>query len=505
VFGYLAAVGGVVIVTTLVARFDALQAGSAPLLYIVVVLLAAVVGGRGPAIAAAVGAFLAFNYFLTEPRYTFTVADPRDWLNLLLFLAAAVIGGQLAADQRRRARESAEHERHMRVLYDVADAIAEPNLRRALQATADRVRAEIGADAVQIDLGGHRVRSIDDSDPSAAEALDQRDGRTEDLLRGPGIRGEPQRWMRVSLPGGGRRSGSGHRVARVRISGSKGDVGSILVVSPAGSRVTADAGQLLGAVAAQLWVALERSRLREEATEAEVLRRSDEAKSALIDAASHDLRTPLASIVASAGSLRQRDVQWSDDERDAFAAAIEHEARRLDRIVGNLLDLGRIRAGTIRPATAWYEPVATIRDVAARLADVGKESGRIVLDLPDELPPVPLDYSMIDQVLTNLLENALKFSPPDSEVRVTASVTGGALRVAVEDAGAGLPESERKRVFGPFYRVRGVTAPGSGLGLAIADGLVRAHGGRIWAEPREGGGTRFTFTIPPEQAAGTES
>jgi two-component system sensor histidine kinase KdpD len=498
---YAAVLIGVAVITAVVASVGVLQAGNAPLLYIVVVLLAAIFAGRGPAIAAAVVAFLAFNYFLTEPRYTFTVADPGDWLNLLLFLVVAVISGQLAADQRRRAREAAEHERHTRVLYDVADAVADPDLGRALQATADRVRREIQADALQIELGGNRVRAVSEADPGAAGAFDRRVGRSEDVLRHAAGPDGPRSWMRVSLPEGGRRAGSSYRVARVPVSGSGADVGSILVASQAGSPLSGDAGRLLASVANQLWVALERSRLRDEATEAEVLRQSDDAKSALIDAVSHDLRTPLASIIAAAGSLRQRGVQWSGEERDAFAAAIEQEARRLDRIVGNLLDLGRIRAGAIHPATAWYEPVALVRDIAARLTSVASDGARrVVLDLPDELPPVALDYSMVDQVLTNLLENALKFSPANAEVRVTASVTDGSLEIHVEDAGPGLPKAERERVFEPFYRLRGASAPGTGLGLAIASGLVRAHGGRIWVGPRAEGGTRFTFTIPAEEA-----
>jgi two-component system sensor histidine kinase KdpD len=121
---------------------------------------------------------------------------------------------------------------------------------------------------------------------------------------------------------------------------------------------------------------------------------------------------------------------------------------------------------------------------------------RIVVDAPDELPPVLLDYSKVDQVLTNLLENAIKFSPPGADVRVRASVADGELRVSVEDSGPGLPAVERERVFEPFYRGRGAAARGSGVGLTIAAGLVRAHGGRIWSEPRDGGGTIFTFSIP---------
>ena len=148
------------------------------------------------------------------------------------------------------------------------------------------------------------------------------------------------------------------------------------------------------------------ARLRDEANEAEVLRRGDQVKSALLDAVSHDLRTPLSSILASAGSLRQRDVEWDEEARRSFAEAIEQEAHRLDRIVGNLLDLSRLESGTLQPDRGWYEPTALINEVAARLRPLVAPHP-LALDLPDELPPVHLDYSEVDQVLSNLIENAL--------------------------------------------------------------------------------------------------
>ena len=505
VLSYGAALLGVVAVSLVVAQVAWLQLANVSLLYIVVVLLAAVLAGRGPAIVAAVAAFLSFNYFLTEPRLTFAVADPDDWLGLLLFLAVALISGQLAADQRRRAEEAAEHERHAMVLYELAEAIADPDLGRALGVVADRVRREVDGEAVQIELGGHVALATRDGDLTAGLALERRDGAPEDVLAAAGGTGGATRWVRVSPPHGVRRGAvPPYRLARVPIMAPDGEAGAILAATAPGTPLGDGAGRLLASVAGQLWVALERSRLRDDATEAEVLRRSDEAKSALIDAVSHDLRTPLASIIASAGSLQQRDVEWSGEERQAFAGAIEEEARRLNRIVGNLLDLGRIRAGAIHPDTAWYEPVALIRDVAGRVAPMTIDGPqRMVLELPDELPPVPLDYSMVDQILTNLLENALKFSSAGSTVRVTAEMTDGALQVSVEDSGPGLAPAERKRVFEPFYRVRGSSVPGSGLGLAIASGLVRAHGGELCADARAGGGTRFTFTIPGEEVDAT--
>ena len=236
-----------------------------------------------------------------------------------------------------------------------------------------------------------------------------------------------------------------------------------------------------------------------------MLRRTDELKSALLDAVSHDLRTPLASIIGSAGSLRQSDVTWSAAEREDFARTIEQEAERLNRIVGNLLDLSRIQGGTLRPARAWHDPALVLRDATERLR-TGREEARITVDVPDDLAPAYLDAVEIDQVVANLVENALKYAVPDGEVRLSARDGDGTLEVIVEDDGPGIPSSALPRLFEPFYRAPGADAVrGSGLGLAVARGLVAAHGGRIWAENRPEGGARFAFTIPsPPRPASEE-
>src|SRR5206468_11604962 len=193
----------------------------------------------------------------------------------------------------------------------------------------------------------------------------------------------------------------------------------------------------------------ERDRLREAATEAEVLRRADDLKTALLGAVSHDLRTPLASIIASAGSLRQRDVQWSDSERDSFLADIENEARRLGRIVANLLDLSRMESGTLRPERGWYDVAALVDDVVGRLrALTGGHAVRV--SIPDDLPPVPLDYVEIDQVLTNVIENAARHTPRGSTIWIAAQRDDDAVTISVSDDGPGIAPNARARIFDPF-------------------------------------------------------
>jgi two-component system sensor histidine kinase KdpD len=287
----------------------------------------------------------------------------------------------------------------------------------------------------------------------------------------------------------------------VPIRAPHGIAGEIALAAPLEREPDPASIRLLEALSPQLWAAVERARLRDEATQAEVLRRADQAKSALLDAVSHDLRTPLSSILASAGSLLQSDVDWPQDERRAFAQAIEQEAQRLDRIVGNLLDLSRLEGGELQPDRGWYEPIALIHDVVARLRPlVGTHPIR--LDLPEELPPVLLDYSKVDQVLSNLLENAAKYSPPGTEIAIAAAVTDGTLRVTVTDDGSGIAPEALPHLFEPFFRgSRARPQSGSGLGLAVARGLVEAHRGRIWAENRPGGGASFSFDIPGDGAA----
>ena len=240
----------------------------------------------------------------------------------------------------------------------------------------------------------------------------------------------------------------------------------------------------------------ERERLREAATEAEVLRRADDLKTALLGAVSHDLRTPLASIIASAGSLRQRDVDWTDAERDGFLADIENEARRLGRIVANLLDLSRMESGTLRPERGWYDVAALVDDVVGRLRGLtGQHNVRVTI--PDDLPPVPLDYVEIDQVLTNVIENAARHTPAGTTIWISAEREADAIVIGVADDGPGIAEDERARVFDPFIRGGDRRAArGAGLGLAISRGLVEAHGGYITAEERPGGGTWIRISLP---------
>ena len=253
---------------------------------------------------------------------------------------------------------------------------------------------------------------------------------------------------------------------------------------------------------------IERARLRRESLQIELLKRTDALRAALLSSVSHDLRTPLSSIKAAASSLLQEDVQWDEEARRSFALAIEHEADRLNRLVGNLLDMSRIEGGALKPEKEWYPVDELIHDVLDHMQPVLQER-TVQTHLPDDLPPVELDYLQMDQVLTNLIENAVRYTPPESPIEVSAQIDGEQMVISVADRGPGIPQADKERIFDKFYRVlatqrNAVSVPGSGLGLAVSKGLVEAHGGHIWVEDRPGGGSIFRFTLPVGKAEGIE-
>jgi two-component system sensor histidine kinase KdpD len=250
----------------------------------------------------------------------------------------------------------------------------------------------------------------------------------------------------------------------------------------------------------QVTALVERARLERENLRIAVLQRTDALRAALLSSVSHDLRTPLTSIKAAASSLLQEDVQWDEEARQGFALSIEREADRLNRLVGNLLDMSRIEEGALRPEKEEYSLTTLIHDVLERLAPLVE--GRIVrTNLADNLLLVDVDYLHIDQVLTNLIENAVRYTPPDSPIDVNAQIRGEQVVLCVADHGPGIPPADLERVFDKFYRVLHGQHPagypmGSGLGLAVCKGLIEANGGRIWAELREGGGLVVCVALP---------
>jgi two-component system sensor histidine kinase KdpD len=236
--------------------------------------------------------------------------------------------------------------------------------------------------------------------------------------------------------------------------------------------------------------------MSEEAAQAQVLAKSDELKSALLAAVSHDLRTPLASIKASATSLLDDSVQWDAETRQDFLTAIDEETDRLTLMVSNLLDLSRIEGGALRPQKDWYDVDELIGDVRARTAG-RTEMHPVTVAVEPDLPLLRFDYVEIAQVLLNLVENAAKYTAPGTPITIGARRVPGAIELFVQDKGPGIAKEHQTRLFEKFYRAPStVAASGTGIGLAISKGLVEAHGGQILLDSAPGEGAVFRFTLP---------
>ena len=415
-------------------------------LYLLAVLFVAIRRGQVAALITAVLSVTTLNFFFIEPRYRLTISDSHNVVALGVFLIAALVVGRLAAVARQRAME--------------AD-------RRALVATAREREATILADAASTVLAG-------------------RDLETELANIGASL------------------EASARAVVRLGLTAAPSQLEGELAVPLPASRPgwlygRPDAGwdreslERLGASLARLIdVARERDRVAARSADAEAARRADVAKTALLHAISHDLRSPLTAITTAASGLRHGALEGED--REALLTAIEDESDRLARLVDDLLDLSRIEAGAVNPRTDWCDLHDTLASASAQVrARFGERP--IDLDLGLDVPLVRADAAQLERVFSNLLENAVKFSPDDAPVRVGGAVGAGKVTVSVTDHGRGVPRSKRAEIFEPFVGDRD-SRGGSGLGLAICRGLVEANGGEIRLQSGTDRGTTFAVSFP---------
>jgi len=260
--------------------------------------------------------------------------------------------------------------------------------------------------------------------------------------------------------------------------------------------ISAPEERLLRTFASQGALALERARLSQAETRAKVLEESDRMKSALLSSVSHELRTPLATIKAAVTSLRSQTVSWESEARTELLAAVEEESDYLNLLVGNLLNMSRIEAGALKPQRQWDILSEIVFGVTRRLRRI-TERRRLDIDMPDDLPLVPVDHMQMEQVFINLFDNSLKYAPPDTTIRVRARIQDEwSLLVQVSNEGPPVPEQHLEHIFEKFHRVTDADrVTGTGLGLSICKGIVEAHGGRLWAE-NLAGGFAFNFTLP---------
>src|SRR5437588_2491394 len=499
------------------------------LAYLLIVLALASTRGLYAAVLSALVAFSSFDYFLVPPLYTFTIGRFEEWLALFVFLSTAIITGQLASAMRLRAEQASRQARETRILYELVRATnSEEDLEQQLSIVAHAIvdvfsswgirdcaillpdasgKLTLQASALQVD-GQAKLLSDEEATASWVMTQDQAvelhdvslapqmstSSAPRAIVRSTAAIHPMRRYMRmIPLKMGQKVVG----VVRLLIEDDPRLFTlekSLGIDRDRSNPATAFFWTFLDQAAS----VIERARLRRESLQIELLKRTDALRAALLSSVSHDLRTPLSSIKAAASSLLQEDVQWDEEARRSFALAIEHEADRLNRLVGNLLDMSRIEGGALKPEKEWYPVDELIHDVLDHMQPVLQ--GRTVqTHLPDDLPPVELDYLQMDQVLTNLIENAVRYTPPTSPIEVSVQIDGEWMVMSVADGGSGIPLADKERIFDKFYRVLGSQrsgTTGSGLGLAVCKGLVEEHGGHIWVENREGGGAIFRFTLP---------
>ena len=492
----LIAVAGAVACSALLERTLPVSAANFSLIFLSAVLLVATRTALAPALLTAVGGFLAYNYFFTAPRYTFEVTQPDELVSVVLFLVVGLLGGNLANRMRRQVAVLRATNEQSRRLLELNRRLGRSVGPDEIQATAARTLAEFAEVGVCVlgDDGAGELRALACAPEHTAvdrEALaTASEAATQGRPRGHGVEpGGGGSWYCLPLPLEGRR---------------------VVIAVCLGSRPAPPAPeelQLLEAYAAQVAQALTRSRLTANLEAAQVAEETERLRAALLSSVSHDLRTPLASMIGAASSLRELDAGLSASDRDELLDALLTEGQRLDRYIENLLDMTRLGHGSFTLARDWVAPADLVGAAIRRTRPLHPELA-IERDVPADLPLLYVHAALIEQALFNVLENAARFSPPDEPVRITVSATRQRLRISICDRGPGIPASQRARVFDMFFT--GVEAEGRehgrGLGLAICKGMVAAHGGQVHASAgADGVGTCMSIELPVAAAPPAEA
>uniref|UniRef100_UPI002FC6916F DUF4118 domain-containing protein n=1 Tax=Hydrogenophaga sp. TaxID=1904254 RepID=UPI002FC6916F len=453
------------------------------MLFLLAVVGVGLVFGRGPAVLAAFLGVGLFDFFFVPPRFTFAVSDVQYLVTFGVMLVVALVVGQLTAGLRQQAEAATQREHRVRSLYDMSRDLSAALLNTQVAEIGARfLVGEFGARSTLLVADEHdRLQAVDGGtapvDTAVAQwAFDRGEeaGRGTDTLPASAC---------LVLP----------LKAPMRVRG-------VLVVEPIDSRAWGiEQRRLLQTCASLLAISLERIHYIEVAQSSTVQIESERLRNSLLSAISHDLRTPLASLVGLADALELTPPALSEAQREV-AGAMRQSAQRMNALVNNLLDMARLQAGAVQLNRAW-QPLEEV--VGSALAACGTMlAGRhIRVDLPDGLPLLHLDTVLIERVLVNLLENAVKYTPADRAIHIAARLRSDTVLILVDDHGPGLPKGREARVFEKFERGQRESAtPGVGLGLAICRAIVEAHGGTIEGHNREHNGAvqgaRFVITLP---------
>jgi two-component system sensor histidine kinase KdpD len=440
------------------------------LAFLLLVVAVALVGGLLPALLAAVGGFLLLNYFFTPPVRFLTVAERENLVALFAFLVVAVSLSTVVDVAARRTREASQARAEAATLFTLAGSVLRGS--RPLPALLEQVRETFALDAVTL--------------------LERRPG----ALGGPDVEHTNEAWTVVACVGSPICLAPGDGDAEVHV-----DESYSLALS--GHPLAAGDRRVLEAFAAQATVALRQERLEEAAATAGSLAEVDRLRTALLSAVSHDLRTPLASAKAAVGTLRMSDLALSEEDRAELLATAEESLDRLSGLVENLLDMSRLQAGALALA---IQPIDVADVISAALTSLGPAASTVIIRVPEDTPEVQADPALLERAVANLVQNAVRHSPPGVPPQITASSHGSAVEIRVIDCGPGVPETDWDQIFQPFQRLgdRDNTS-GVGLGLALSRGLVEAMSGTLSPEGTPGGGLTMTISLPTAARLGRDT
>ena len=458
------------------------------LLYLLAVLISAASWGRGPSLFASCLGVLALDFFFVPPVLSFAVDDPKDLTTLAIFLLVGIVTGTIATRLRGEAEKTRQREKRTLALYSLSQQMASQTDLNEIATLFARTLAEATGGRVSIlmpDRGGLVLREVA-THPHGGTSLNDKERAVV-------------QWVLEH----GRPAGRGTEILRHASelvfpakAGTKTIAALIIDLNVTNETLPSEQQQLFEAFANLAAVAIIRTRLAQEAQQVQWLAESEKLHRALLNSISHDLRTPLASVMGAVTGLLEEGGPCNEETTRAFLEMIKEGALRMNRFVANLLDMARLESDTLRLKAEWCD----IQDiVGVTLRDMRDTLGerRVAIDIPSDLPFVKADFALLEHVLINLLENAVKYSPPGKEISLAARSTGTELLVTVADQGQPIPKDERQHVFEKFYRLQysGGTA-GTGLGLSICKGIIEAHGGLIWVDPSSQPGNRFTFSLP---------
>ncbi len=457
------------------------------MIYLLAVVIAAVYLGRGPSILASILGIMAFDYFFVPPNFTLAVSDTQYLLTFIGLLVVSIVISQLTARVREQADAAQEREADTTALYALSrDLAAAGSLEAIIHTIVDNISQTFGRNVV-IFLPEPGVKGL-----IKPVTYNQHYTPNENEIAVASwafLHGQPA--------GRGTDTLSASEARYIPLKTAQGIVG-VLGIKPNDpqNKLAPNLRRLLEAFASQSALAIERAQLTEQARQTQVLKATEKLQTALLNSISHDLRTPLVSITGVLSSLNDIKVWQDNDNRTKLIENAHQEADRLNRLVGNLLNMSRLEAGAVK---VRLEPCDIQDVIGAALAQIDDQLGKreVKINLPDDLPLVPLDYILIEHVLVNILDNAIKYSPPDSPIDISARVSNAFLEIDFADRGIGIPPEDLSRIFDKFYRVhRPDNVSGTGLGLSICKGMIEAHNGFIGAENRPGGGTIITIGIP---------